>query len=387
MRILYGVVGEGMGHATRSKTSLEWLVQHGHHVKVVVSNRAYKFLDKTFTSEWPRCSDAKEGQGAIDIIEIVGLTMKYVDNVFHEAASVAHNVLKAPGLVAENVGAYYDDVVRFKPQAVISDFDSFAYLYSRVHRLPVLSIDNQQIIQRCEIPDAAKEADRGAYRATKAFVKAKLPGCDKYVITSFFYPPVREKYADKTVLVPPILRKSILDAKPTPATEGKHFLVYQTSTSDTSLIPTLNALKDEKFIVYGLNRAETVGNCTLKTFSETGFVDDLASARGVISNGGYSLLGEAVALHRPVFSVPVQNQYEQILNAWYLQDLGYGAFETAIAEEPLRAFVRRIPEYAAKVATFRHDSNAKLFETLRTTLDEFEMSAFEKEVRRPARAT
>ncbi|MGZ3452455.1 MAG: glycosyltransferase family protein [Polyangiales bacterium] len=387
MRILYGVVGEGMGHATRSKTSLEWLLANGHHVKVVVSNRAYGFLDKTFTNSFPRCEDAKEGQGAIDVIEIRGLIMKYVDNAFAEGASVVKNVLRGPGLIAENVGAYYDDVVRFKPQAVISDFDSFAYLFSKVHGLPILSIDNQQIIQRTEIPEAAKEADKGAFRATKAFVKAKLPGCDKYVITSFFYPPLREKYADKTVLVPPILRKPIIEAKTVPATEGKHFIVYQTSASDTSLIPTLNAVSDQKFIVYGLNRAETIGNCTLKTFSETGFVDDLATSRGVIANGGYSLMGEAVSLHRPVFSVPVRNQYEQILNAWYLKDLGYGAFEEAIAEEPLRAFVKRVPEFAAKVSTFRHDSNQKLFATLKETIDEFEARAFEKDVRRKPVAT
>ncbi|CAF1190291.1 unnamed protein product [Rotaria sordida] len=35
MRILYGIVGEGMGHATRSKVTLEILMQEQHHVKVV----------------------------------------------------------------------------------------------------------------------------------------------------------------------------------------------------------------------------------------------------------------------------------------------------------------------------------------------------------------
>lgn len=382
MRILYGVVGEGMGHATRSKTSLEWLLSQGHQVKVVVSNRAYGFLDKAFSSSFPRCDEAKEGEAAIDVIEITGLVMRYVEGAFDEVGSVFKNVLRVPGMIAENVGAYYDDVVRWKPQAVISDFDSFAYLFAKAHRLPILSIDNQQIIQRCEIPDAAKDEDRGAYNATKAFVKAKLPGCDRYVITSFFYPPLREKYADKTILVPPILRKAILDAKPVPAVEGQHYLVYQTSTSDTSLIPTLNSVSDQKFIVYGLNRDEQIGNCTLKPFSETGFVHDLATSRGVLSNGGYSLLGEAVSLHRPVFSVPVRNQYEQILNAWYVRELGYGMFEERIAAEPLREFVRRTPEFAAKVSSFHHDHNQRLFTALRETLELFETEGFRHEVRR-----
>jgi uncharacterized protein (TIGR00661 family) len=382
MRILYGVVGEGMGHATRSKTSIEWLLSQGHQIKVVVSNRAYAFLDKTFTSSFPRTSEASERQGAVDIIEIRGLVMHYVEGAFDETKSVVKNFLSVPGLVAENVGAYYEDVVRWKPQAVISDFDSFAYIYAKSHGLPILSIDNQQIIQRCEIPEAAKQEDRGSHRATKTFVKAKLPGCEKYVITSFFYPPIREKYLERTVLVPPILRKAILDATPIPVSDAQHYLVYQTSTSDSSLIPTLNAVSDQKFIVYGLNRDEIQGNCTLKPFSEIGFVHDLATSRGVLSNGGYSLLGEAISLHRPVFSVPVRNQYEQLLNAFYVRELGYGMFEERIAEEPLRQFVARTPEFAKNVAKFEHDNNQKLFATLGSTLEEFEATAFHKEVRR-----
>jgi uncharacterized protein (TIGR00661 family) len=132
MRILYGVVGEGMGHATRSKVTLEWLLAHGHHVKVVVSNRAYAFLEKAFGTAFPRVADAAEGVGAIDVVEIEGLVMKYVDNAFDDTGSVVHNMLRAPGLIAENVGAYYEDLVRWKPQSVISDFDSFAYLFAKL---------------------------------------------------------------------------------------------------------------------------------------------------------------------------------------------------------------------------------------------------------------
>ena len=61
MRIVYGVVGEGMGHSTRSKVTLELLMREQHHVKVVVSSRAYKFLHDSFTNRFPRCATAKEG--------------------------------------------------------------------------------------------------------------------------------------------------------------------------------------------------------------------------------------------------------------------------------------------------------------------------------------
>jgi len=47
MRILYGVTGEGMGHATRSSVILEHLTKE-HDVHVVVSGRARDYLAQRF---------------------------------------------------------------------------------------------------------------------------------------------------------------------------------------------------------------------------------------------------------------------------------------------------------------------------------------------------
>ena len=68
MKILYGVVGEGMGHATRSKVVLSYLQSRGHQLKVVVSGRAYKFLQKFFD----------------DVVEIQGLTIEYEDGALED---------------------------------------------------------------------------------------------------------------------------------------------------------------------------------------------------------------------------------------------------------------------------------------------------------------
>src|SRR5271170_1954449 len=218
MRILYGVVGEGMGHATRSKVVCQHLIERGHEVKIVVSGRAHALLSQAFD----------------DVVEIRGLTIRYVDNRMDPTGTLARNVLAAPAMLAANVGTYLDKVARFRPHAVISDFDSFAYLFGRRHRLPILSIDNQQIISRCKLGKFAKQGAKVDYQMTKAFVRAKLPACDHYVVTTFFYPPIRPKYEKDTTLVPPILRQSVLDAKKK-ASAGEHVLVYQTSASDTKL--------------------------------------------------------------------------------------------------------------------------------------------------------
>jgi uncharacterized protein (TIGR00661 family) len=344
MRILYGVVGEGMGHATRSKVVCEHLVRQGHEVKIVVSGRAHSFLAKTFD----------------DVVEIKGLTIRYVDNAMVKGGSLAQNILAAPALLSSNVNAYFDKVKGFEPHAVVTDFDSFAYLFGKRHGLPVLSIDNQQIICRCKHDKVIKQGARVDYQLTKAFVKAKLPGCEHYVVTTFFYPKVRKKYQDSTTLVPPILRSHVIAAKKK-ARLGDHVLVYQTSTSDKKLIPTLNKVTGHKFIVYGLRRDAVEGNCVIKDFSEDGFVADLAHARAVVSNGGLSLVGEAIYLGKPVYSVPVQHQFEQLMNARYLEELGYGLGADAIDHDVLRLFLNENAKYAARVAAHVQDGNDVLF--------------------------
>jgi uncharacterized protein (TIGR00661 family) len=358
MRILYGVVGEGMGHATRSKVVCEHLIASGHDVKILVSGRAHSFLAKSFP----------------DVVEIRGLTIKYVNNRMDRDGTFARNFLAAPAMLAANVGTYFEKVARFRPDAVISDFDSFAYLFAKRHRLPVMSIDNQQLVSRCRLGKFAKQGVKVDYQMTKAFVRAKLPACDHYVVTTFFYPPVRGKYSKNTTLVPPIVRRSILEAKDR-ARRGEHVLVYQTSTSDTKLLGELQAVEDARFVVYGLRRNARQGNCTIKEFNEEGFVDDLAGCRAVVSNGGLSLIGEAVYLGKPIFSVPVRNQYEQVLNARYLEELGYGLAAERIEADVLRLFLKEAPKYAARVARHKQDGNRELFDVVDRVLERFARKA------------
>jgi len=370
MRILYGVVGEGMGHATRSKVVCEHLVASGHDIKIVVSGRAHAFLARAFP----------------DVVEIQGLTIRYVDNRLDRNGTLAKNVLAAPSMVAANVGAYLEKVAPFRPELVISDFDSFAYLYAKRHRLPIVSIDNQQILSRCKLGKFAKAGVQVDYEMTKAFVRAKLPSCDHYIITSFFFPPIRRRFQKRTTVVPPILRSSILDAK-SRARPGPHVLVYQTSSSDSHLLDKLEAVDGERFLVYGRGAETRRRNCEMRAFSEEGFVDDLASARAVVCNGGLSLIGEALYLGKPIMSIPVHNQFEQVANARYLEELEYGLSADQIDTDLLRLFLREAPKYASRVAKHGQDGNSKLFDTVDELIDRARRAHGRKRAARTATAT
>ncbi|MCC6807650.1 MAG: teichoic acid biosynthesis protein [Deltaproteobacteria bacterium] len=356
MRVLYGVVGEGMGHATRSRVILEHLLAAGHTVRVVVSGRAHGFLLSRFA-----------GRERITFDEIHGLHMNYDNNAVDKSESLRTNLAAAPGGLLKNIEVYRKIVTKdgFEPEIVVSDFESWAYFYGKNHRIPVLSIDNMQVLNRCAHDDDVTDNRRLDFRLAKTAVKVKLPGCYHYLITSFFFPRVRKK---RTTLVPPILRPEILAAKREP---GKHILVYQTADNNAAPIPTLKRLPYE-FRVYGLGKDGDDGNVKLRAFSETGFVDDLRTARAVIAGGGFSLMGEAVHLHVPMLSVPLVGQFEQELNARYLQKLGYGQYTASLAPEIVEAFLKRIDAHADALEKYRPHTNRMLFDLIDEVCDRVE---------------
>ncbi|MBI5495458.1 MAG: teichoic acid biosynthesis protein [Deltaproteobacteria bacterium] len=343
MRILYGVVGEGMGHATRSRVSLDHLLAGGHEVRVVVSGRAHTFLTDRF-----------KDRRNIRFDEIHGLHMNYEGNAVDKSESVRTNLEDAPRGLLQNVEVYRKVAEDgFKPDVVFSDFESWAYLYGLNHRIPVVSIDNMQVLNRCRHDDDVTHHRGFHFRLAKAAVKLKLPGAYHYLVTSFFFPEVRKP---RTTLVPPILRAEILAARREP---GAHVLVYQTAAANTDLVPTLRKLPFP-FRVYGLGRAGTEGNVTLCAFSETGFVEDLRTARAVVAGGGYSLMGEAVHLHVPMMSIPLEGQYEQELNARYLQKLGYGVFARALDVDVMARFLADTDRHAHALQQYRPADNSML---------------------------
>jgi uncharacterized protein (TIGR00661 family) len=344
MKILYGVVGEGMGHATRSRVVLEHLLGAGHELRVVVSGRAHRFL-----------VDRLKGHDKLTLHEIHGLSLRYFANRLDRSESLFENLKNAPKGIRKNIAVYARVAEQaFSPELVISDFESWAALYALNHFLPVVSIDNMQVINRCK-HDKQLTASKGFdFQVAKYAVKIKLPGAYHYLVTSFFFPPVRKK---RTTLVPPILRPEILSAAREP---GKHVVVYQTSTSNEELVPVLRKLPYE-FRLYGMGREGSEGNVTLRPFGEQSFIDDLRTARAVVAGGGFSLMSECVSLGIPLLSVPIGRQYEQELNARYLRQLGYGDWARALDADAMIGFLERVDAFTHNLEREQRRDNSMLF--------------------------
>jgi len=338
MNILYGVVGEGMGHATRSRVILKHLVKK-HDVLIVASGKAFNYLNRFFPN----------------VKEIEGFELSIENNAVDKSKSFAEFIKSLPKKSAVNLKRFIETSIKYKPDVVISDFESFSYIYGRLHNIPIISIDNMQIINRCDIEIPSSQIQD--FLLAKTVVKGKLPKCYHYLITTFFFPEIRK---EKTDLFGPILRDEVLNSNPS---DSGHILVYQTSDSNDKLISLLESFKHE-FIVYGFNENRTLGNIQFKEFSETGFIEDLASSQAVIASSGFSLMGEALYLKKPYLAIPLKKQFEQTLNGIYLKKCRYGKWCNKLTKEILNDFLERISEYQHNLQGFTHDRNRGILNKL-----------------------
>lgn len=350
MNILYGVPGEGMGHATRSKVIIDHLIEQNHEVRVVSSARAFQFLNCSFPGK---------------VIEIKGFHFAYKNAEVSKSGTFLLNLKSAAKNLHFNHGKKRLLEDSFHPELVISDFESFSYFYAKTHKLPIISIDNMQVMDRCHLNIGISKEEKSNYQLAKNIVSAKVPGCDEYLISSFFDADIKKK---NTIIVPPIIREAIQNAK---RTRGSHILMYQTSSSLKTVQETLSQLPDQEFRVYGMNREGKEDNIVFKLFSEKGFIEDLAAAKAVIANGGFSFISEAVYLKKPVYSFPIHNQFEQWMNAAYIQKLGFGRHFDVLSSDHLKAFLYDVPAFEKNLSAYSQNGNTLLFEKIDALLREY----------------
>jgi len=150
-------------------------------------------------------------------------------------------------------------------------------------------------------------------------------------------------------VAPPILRQSVIERAPS---RGEHIVVYQSCGIYDAFAPYLRRI-DREFRIYGYKIDKVDGNLTFRSYSEEGFLDDLASCAYVVCGGSHNLMSEALYYGKPVLSFPVAGAFEQTLNALYLERLGYGrmADMARLTPELLPDFERGLDARRSRIAT------------------------------------
>ncbi len=341
--ILYGVNGEGSGHSTRAKEVIRHLQASGHRVYVASFDRGLRNLSSEF-----------------DVTEIYGLRFAYVQNQVRYRKTVLRNLLTAPRAARslKRLGRLVDER---QIQIVITDFEPLTCHLGHHRRLPVISIDNQHCLTNALVSYPKQYRKEAA--AAKLVTRLMTPRADAYLVASFFAAQVKDR---RTTFVPPILRSEVLNAQ---VSRGEHVLVYVTSPSD-QLAAILNRVR-QRFVCFGFDRTGEDGNLLFKKPSLEEFLADLASCRAVVANAGFSLVSEALYLGKPYLAVPVQRQFEQVFNAYYIERMGYGAHWDKLNKERIESFLFNLDSYDATLGQYVRQDNSALFAKLDELIQEY----------------
>ncbi len=338
-RIIYAACGEGMGHAIRTSVVLNHLKQE-NEVVVFASSRAFEYLSGKFDN----------------VYEIYGFNTVYEDNAVNDKKTFIKAMKNLPRDVKDNIKLLYNIANEFKPELIISDFEFYSNILSKIIRVPMISIDNMHVITHCKI-DVPRKYSRDKLKA-EGVVRSFIILPQKYLITSYFYPEI--KNSDKVSIFPPILRNEILNLE---SVKGGHVLVYQTSTSNSKLIEVLKKV-DENFIIYGFDFEKVDENLIFREFNEDQFFKDLGTCKAVLANGGFTLISESIYLKKPILSIPVKGQFEQILNAIYMERLGYGEFHEELELDIVEQFLNKLDTYSEALKSYKQDGNKAILKEL-----------------------
>ncbi len=327
VKILYGVCGEGRGHASRSRILIDFLQHHGHEVRIVAGGKAFDILSKEFDHVLQ--IESPKGFYKGNKVRII-CTLAYT--VFQTIARSPVSFLSIRRLIRE-----------FQPDLLITDAEPLSHLAARFSNIRRISIDNPTALIYRTCPK--KIRDYPAWLFLFFMLKVSLLGANKYIIYDFS----NEQIDDPRVLfLKPLIQPGI--RRQTPSSHD-HIFVYQTSLSFTALFCSLRRF-NETFIIYGFDTEKTQGNLVFKRFNENEFYKDIASAKAVIVNGGFTVISEALYLKKPIFSLPIRHQYEQVFNAECIQRMGVGVSQRTYHEEDLKNFFMNLDVFSQNLQMY-----------------------------------
>jgi len=344
-RIIYGVQGEGRGHATRSLTVIQSLCEQGYDVKVLSGGDAAPVLKSA----------------GIDVIEIPLVRYRYAPggNIC-TWRTLLHNTPKALGLLfrmGPSFAAVKREILAFRPDLGITDFEPYLSRVAPLVGLPLVAIDHQHFLTETQLPKPhrlGKAFILGLYRLGTAWMGGKP---DRIIASSFWHFPRRP--GSRALLVGPFLSAHLKRLQPA---NGSGVVVYlKRAGYFKRLFPAMLAHPEREFQVFsdwtqGQPKEVLPAHIHLQNVDRQKFLSALAASHCLISTAGNQVIGEAAYLGKPILAFPEPDIMEQELNAAALNHSRFGRSLPleSITDRSLTAFLAEVPSFKARLDAFGH---------------------------------
>lgn len=312
MRVFCGVQATGRGHLSRFAVVKEIIERNGGDVFGYATGRELPAY-ATGINRFDRGPSFFIRNNRIDLTA----------SARHNASLVFRFRKTVKDVSALMEGGDFDDV--------IVDFEPVTARAARRIQKPFTIFDNQTLALM-DLPYPKHLASTVQFMRT--FVRlyyGSLRGARRILTYSLL--PLEPQLAGQRV-IPPCVRKQVLGLSPT---RGGHILFY---ASIGELPPGLmefarrNPKAEVRAYFAGASKlTDLPPNIVVPHRDGENFLEDFASCRVYVSNAGFESVAEAVALRKPVVTVPIKGQAEQQMNAFLFEKYGIGISATEFSCE------------------------------------------------------
>jgi uncharacterized protein (TIGR00661 family) len=315
MNYFFIVQGEGLGHTTQSLALRTMLENKGHTVSATFLGNSLFHKDNELYRSVPH--ELFYSPVLLQRSDKLGITL---------FCTFLYNLLLSP--------LYLFAIIRIAYRIRISDAQAVIVFYDMVGQLgsffsfsgkPVFSISHHFFFSH---PSFKWPEKRKVERKMLIFHSwlASL-GARKKLALSFT--PEDNMPEKKLIIVPPLLRKEILNAMPV---AGNHIHIYCLQSGFlNSIVNIAKQMHQREFRVFlheVTNEIDLPANIQVSIISGDKFRESIISSNIVVSTAGFETLAEAIYLNKPLVVIPSKGHFEQYCNAVDVSRAGAGTVST-----------------------------------------------------------
>lgn len=334
-RLVLSLSGEGRGHAARALTLLQMLTEH--EVMVLSPKSQLEWLaeeTRLLPNVRLRCMPS------LSFRYHAGGRLSYTKSWLAAAPFIA-GLGKSIDRIALMISAFRADLA-------ICDFEPLLPRAATSAKIPLLSLDHQHFLTAIDTR-VLPQSLRLRTWFLRPSVKLFCPAADHHLVSSFYSYPQR-KSAKNYQQVGVLLRREIGNCA---SQVGNHLLVYtRRSGAAEHWLEPLRGLGVETRL-YGFQHQGKQSCLDFREISATRFLEDLVTCKGLITTAGNQLVGEALAVGKPVLALPEHGNYEQQINGFFVERTGAGltSASRSLDNKTLHQFTDRLAEFRSNITT------------------------------------
>ncbi|MDR2764804.1 MAG: hypothetical protein LBB90_07210 [Tannerella sp.] len=305
LRFLFIVQGEGRGHLTQAISLADMVRRHEHEVVETLVGKSHARELPAFFHERMNTSIRIYDTPSF----VFGKDRKHIDLIKTFLYNASPQKLKT---YAKSIELIYSRIREVAPDIVVNFYEilpGFAQLRFRID-VPFVHIGHQYMLRH---PDYM--IGRGDHlMLLRLHAILCSIGATKILALSFY--PMKSYPRERVVVVPPLLRKEVVDLKPS---TGDYILGYMVNQGYENEIRAWHKKHPEVRLHFFWDKQDAPAvwevdeTLTLHTIDDESFLKYMAGCRGYITTAGFESVCEALYLDKPVMMIPAH--IEQEVNA------------------------------------------------------------------------